>query len=260
MPVSLTKFPDFISKFMAIKEEKQINQNWGVIDGGRSYLWRIGEAARLNFLPHMELEIPESTAEERTNFQRMFDVGSDMMGIAVASPLTGEYSSKIILMQMSHASINVPISGVLTTLNTNLFNDSAAGINVHDPITNEIIYVPNRIQMGSVKITGDFECVDSIIISKTRGAIMGKQFTYGVTPTNEVNGKSLFGTIDYSNGKLYLNRAGTEFENEILAMNMSTDPEGVSTFVGPESLSRGSYNVACNVYKDPLTVIWEWSL
>jgi len=244
-----TQFPEFASGFMDMKSTNNLTIDF---NSSRGYFWRIGSDAQANFLPHLEIEIPNVSSVMDAQFKAMFYPNAELMGIPVGPALT-DVTNKVRLYKASIVPQTFTTSQFLSFCDNIIVTGTTT---VNDPITLESINLPVLIKPGTLTMDNIFDGID-LISSKTNGSIQGSGYVNGVRNANRNGDESILGSINYQTGEIQLLRSNTPNDNlmpQFVAYVAGTGPKPT------ENLVEVSINLNFNIFSNPVTVVWEFEL
>ena len=261
----MSAYSSFVMEFDNWKSSNEITDN------GR-YGWKLGSNAQAQFKKHLDDEggdLFDATVKQR--FVSMFDKNQSMMGINVLGIDTVN-KNKVYLYKISEGQNHVTINDVKFLAEKELFSKKL----LKDPMGGYISW-KYVIKEKSVTLKDSKNSYTDSADDEEKGSFLGND-----------NGISVWGNVNYVNGKLTIHRLSNNNANnaskleeqyeKVLSTNISSLTSSYSSVSGLSNssssgsavgqmlnlnkitLDKDNFDVTYTTYIAPLTIVWEYTI
>lgn len=255
-----------MSKFNEFKDSAKLDVTYVQ---SRGYGWRLGSSARAELLKHLDDEWPDAPADVKANFYKMFEVGSDLLGVPVLGVVGGSLAGNVYLVRVTEEEHQVAVNDVDFKRSAQL---GSPGF-ITCPVSGEVFNWTCLVKLNSVKVVGSETYTDTFS-SNYRGTLAGKRYTDGKVESNDISGVATYGTIDYKSGLLELSRSSNknikllddliEYVKTMAATSASgTSTGGASAPAAPPPDTTKHYEsflATCTMYVAPAKLLWTYTM
>lgn len=265
----MSSFDDFVNQFDEWKESKNL-----MIDIHNSclYGWKMGLNVQKDFKSHLTNEDEGFDAATVKQFQSMFEIGGNMMGVEIISLLKSQNNiNKICLYKISEGKDTTTLKDVVFQANKQLFKKKL----MKDPLGGYMDW-KYAVKIGGLNIR---DSKNTYVDAQDVG-------DFGTFHGDE-NGVHMWGTINYTTSDVVINRitdknAKNAFDLEkeyqqILKINpvifstsggssTGSSTTTTSTTIGKElnkkpiSLEKEDFKISYTKFVEPVTIVWEYTL